>query len=294
MTMHRPSLLAGLVVLTVASLDAARDRPWPAPPPPQGQTQPPPQGPPQGQGGRGQRQAPSRDRAPLPQGAGSISGRVLTADTGRPVKRARVTVAGGSRGGRTTTTDDQGRHQIADLSAGTYTVTGSKSGFVDAVYGQRRPQQPGTPLTLADAQAAADIDLRLTRGGVITGRVLDEDGEALARALVTVQRYQYVRGERQLTPAGGDQTDDRGQYRVFGLPPGDYYVSATAGGLAQAIGRGLQQLAAGIGALGGGRGGARGSAEEGSRRWARRTIPNRQATRQRITPASSAHPRLAR
>ena len=57
---------------------------------------------------------------------------------------------------------------------------------------------------------------------------MDEDGEALPRALVTVQRYQYVGGERQLTPAGGDQTDDRGQYRVFGLPPGDYYVSATA------------------------------------------------------------------
>jgi len=42
---------------------------------------------------------------------------------------------------------------------------------------------------------------------VITGRVLDEDGEALARAIVTVQRYQYLRGDRQLTPAGGDQTD---------------------------------------------------------------------------------------
>ena len=112
-------------------------------------------------------------------------------------------------------------------------------------------------MTVADAQAAANIDLRLTRGGVITGHVVDEDGEALARALVTVQRYQYVRGERQLTPAGGEQTDDRGQYRVFGLPPGDYYVSATAGGLAQMLGRGLQQLAAGIGGLAGGRGGPR-------------------------------------
>jgi hypothetical protein len=104
---------------------------------------------------------------------------------------------------------------------------------------------------LADGQAAANIDLRLTRGGVITGHVADEDGEALPRALVTVQRYQYVRGERQLQPVGGDQTDDRGQYRVFGLPPGDYFVSASAAGLDQIIGRGIQQLAAGIGALGG-------------------------------------------
>src|SRR4029077_5065232 len=65
----------------------------------------------------------------------------------------------------------------------------------------------------------------------------------------------------QLMPAGGDQSDDRGQYRVFALPPGDYYVSATASGLADMLGRGgLQQLAAGLGAIGGGRGGRGGFA----------------------------------
>src|SRR5262249_4812960 len=92
------------------------------------------------------------------------------------------------------------------------------------------------------------------RGGVITGRLGDEDGEPLPRALVSVQRYHYVRGERQLTTAGSDQTDDRGQYRVFGLPPGEYYVSASAAGLGDPIGRGLQ-LALGAGAGRGGRGG---------------------------------------
>ena len=215
------------------------------------------------QRGRGQGRAvrqPARDRAVLPKGTATISGRVLAADSGRPVKRARVAVtgaaAGGGRGGGLATTDDQGRYTVADLAAGSYSVTAAKSGFVDAVYGQRRPLQPGQPLQIADGQTASNVDLRLTRGGVITGRIVDEDGEALARALVTVQRYQYIRGERQLTPAGGDQTDDRGQYRVFGLPPGDYFVSASATGLGELIGRGLQQLAAGIGAPpGGGRGG---------------------------------------
>jgi len=261
MAMHHPSLIAALFALMIASGLAQQ--------PSGGQTQPPPQGQGQLRGGQGpggpdQRQIQTRDRAQPPQGKGSIAGRVLTADTGRPVKRARVTVSGGGRGGRTTTTDDLGRYQVADLGAGTYTITGSKNGFADSVYGQRRPQQPGTPVTIADAQAAANIDLRLTRGGVVTGHVLDEDGEALARALVTVQRYQYVRGERQLAPAGRDQTDDRGQYRVFGLPPGEYYVSATAGGLFQLIGRGLQQLAAGLEGLGarGGRGGAAGALAE--------------------------------
>jgi Carboxypeptidase regulatory-like domain len=217
--------------------------------------QQPPQ--PQGQGGRGGNQQQARDRAQAgtPEGTSSIAGRVLAADTGRPVKRARVTVSAGGRGSKSATTDDQGRYQIAALAAGAYTITASKTGFVDSVYGQRRPLQPGTPLTLGDAQAAPNVDLRLVRGGVITGRVADEDGEPLARALVTVQRYQYVRGERQLTPAGGDQTDDRGQYRVFGLPPGDYYVSASTVGLGELLGRGLQQLAAGLAGGRGGRGG---------------------------------------
>src|SRR5439155_10393652 len=187
-----------------------------------------------------------------PQGTAVIAGRVVAADTGRPIKRARVMVSAGGRQARATTTDEQGRFRITDLMGGSYTITASRTGFVDAVYGQRRPLQPGTAIQLADGQELATIDLRLVRGGVITGRVLDEDGEPLARAVVTVQRYQYVRGERQLSPAGGDQTDDRGQYRVFGLPAGDYYVSADAASLTRAFGRGFQPFAS---AGGGGRGG---------------------------------------
>jgi hypothetical protein len=249
MTNLRAAVLAGLVTMSLASLVAQEP---PAAQPPAGQGR--------GQGRGGQAQRMPRDRAAVPKGTATIAGRVLTADTGRPVKRARVavtgTVAGGGRGGRTVMTDDQGRYRIAELAAGAYNVSASKTGFVDAVYGQRRPLQPGTPVQLADGQSAGTIDLRLTRGGVITGRVVDEDGEALARALVTVQRFQYVRGERELVAAGGDQTDDRGQYRVFGLPPGEYFVSASASGLSELLSRGLQQLAAGLG--GGGRGGGRG------------------------------------
>lgn len=251
--MRKVSLLAALLALTVGSGFAQQpSQPPTSAPPAQGQAR-----------GGGQGPAQPRDRVQVTPGTAAISGRVLTADTGRPIKRARVAISGGGRGGRTAITDEQGRYRVAELAAGTYTVTASKTGFVDAIFGQRRPQQPGTPIALVDAQDAANVDLRLTRGGVITGHVFDEDGEPLARAVVTAQRYQYVRGERQLTPAGGDQTDDRGQYRVFGLPPGDYYVSATAGGLAQLIGRGLQQLAAGI-AAGGGRGGPAGGRAGGA------------------------------
>src|SRR5947208_3790883 len=118
---------------------------------------------------------PARDIAPAqPQGTAGLAGRVVTADTGRPVKRARVIVSAGGRQSRATTTDEQGRFRITDLLAGSYTITASRTGFVEAVYGQRRPLQPGTPVTLADGQEIAAIDLRLVRGGVITGRVIDE------------------------------------------------------------------------------------------------------------------------
>jgi protocatechuate 3,4-dioxygenase beta subunit len=256
--MNRFTAIAVVLVLAMASGYAQQQ------PPPQGQTS---QSGRQGRGGAGQGAAgqgvpqgaePPRDtKTTTAPATSSITGRVVTADTGRPLKRAQVMISGTGRGGRGATTDDQGVYSITSLSAGSYTVSASKNGFVDAIYGQRRPLQPGTPIQLLDNQQATNIDLRLIRGGVITGRVLDEDGEPLMRAVVSIQRYQYLQGNRQLTPAGADQTDDRGVYRVFGLPAGDYYVSASVSGLGQIVGRGLQQLAMGAGAFGpgGGRGG---------------------------------------
>jgi len=163
-----------------------------------------------------------------------IAGRVVAADTGRALRHARVVAGGGGRP-HAASTDEQGRYRITGLTAGSYIVSAAKSGFVDGAFGQRRSSGTGTPVELADAQQAANIDIKLARGGIVTGHVLDEEGEPLARAVVTVLRQQYVRGQKQLTPAGTDQTDDRGQYRVFGLPPGDYFVSANAGGVEQGV-----------------------------------------------------------
>jgi len=208
----------------------------PAPPQasqPQSQVQGRGQG--RGPGAAGGRRgaAPQRD-VTTPAGTGVIAGRVVAADTGRALRHARVVAGGGGRP-HAASTDEQGRYRITGLTAGSYIVSAAKSGFVDGAFGQRRSSGTGTPVELADAQQAANIDIKLARGGIVTGHVLDEEGEPLARAVVTVLRQQYVRGQKQLTPAGTDQTDDRGQYRVFGLPPGDYFVSANAGGIEQGV-----------------------------------------------------------
>lgn len=203
--------------------------------------------------------AQQKDVAPTP--TGRIGGRVVTADTGRPVKRARVFVTAAELpGGRGVFTDDSGVFDLTELPAGRYTLTVSKSGFVSLAYGQRRPLQAGTPLQLGDGEQLKGVEFRLPRGGVISGRVVDEDGEPVPGAMVRVMRYQYLQGDRRLTPAGTAQTDDRGQYRVWGLMPGDYYVNALTR-LPGLGGRGFGPL--GDGPLGGGPGAGPGGGPAG-------------------------------
>jgi carboxypeptidase family protein len=177
----------------------------------------------------------------------------MAADSGRPLKRARVFInAAELDGGRGLLTDDAGVFDFTELPAGRYTVAVSKSGFVSLSYGQRRPLQAGTPLQLGDGQQLRNVDFQLPRGSVIGGRVADEDGEPMAGVAIRVMRYQYLQGERRLMPAGGGQTDDKGQFRVWGLMPGDYYVNATSrGGFPGGFGPGGR---GGFGGRGGGPG----------------------------------------
>ena len=104
----------------------------------------------------------------------------------------------------------------------------SKSGFVTMQYGQSRPFEPGRPIELAEAQVMEKADVALPRGSAVSGRILDEFGEPVADASVTAMRMQYAGGKRRLVPSGrSSTTNDLGQFRLFGLPPGEYYVSAT-------------------------------------------------------------------
>ena len=173
---------------------------------------------------------PARDTsAPDPTtGSTALSGRVLASDTGGVVKRATVRLAGQDTPDRQTVqTDDNGRYLFTDLRTGRYTVTVSKAGFITLAYGQQHPRQPPLPIRIDAGRELRDVDIALPRGSVITGYVVDEDGEPMARAVVQVLRFGYRQGRRQLEPAGADQADDRGQYRVFDLEPGEYYVGVT-------------------------------------------------------------------
>src|SRR5688572_33006071 len=93
--------------------------------------------------------APPRDVAPRPAATGTaiVRGRVLT-QAGTPLRRAMVTISEGALR-RQTTTDIDGKYQFAELPAGRFSLNASKAGYVGLQYGQRRPNQPGTPVVVA-------------------------------------------------------------------------------------------------------------------------------------------------
>ena len=156
----------------------------------------------------------------------AISGRV-TAETGAPLRRAEVRAT--SNGGLTrfTTTDTDGRYVVRDLPAGAFTLHISKSGFVPLYFGQRRPFERRTTLQLVPGTRVS-ADVRLPRAGAITGRIVDRTGEPVMGVRVQALRRRMVEGVRGLQATGAaDTTDDQGSYRVYGLPPGEYYVAAT-------------------------------------------------------------------
>ncbi|MGQ0737420.1 MAG: MSCRAMM family protein [Acidobacteriota bacterium] len=160
------------------------------------------------------------------QGTAILRGYVVAADTGSPLRRAMVRATSqDGRGGGLTTTDAQGRFEIAGLAAGRYSLSVSKAGYVTMAYGQRRADQQGTTLEILDRQVVEKIAFSLPRGGVIAGTVTDEFGDPIAGAQVSALRYRYVNGARRLQSSGTATTDDQGSFRVFGLAPGTYYVS---------------------------------------------------------------------
>jgi len=178
-------------------------------------------------GGRGPGDFFRGGRFELPAGTAIIRG-VVTSDAGAPVRRAQVRANGsGMPGARVTTTDAQGRFELRDLPAGRWTVSASKPGFVTQRYGQRRPFETVSPLEVADGQRV-DANFSLLRGGVINGRVQDDLGDPVANVRVMVQRRQMIEGRRRMVNVGvTDETDDTGAFRLYGLAPGEYYVSAT-------------------------------------------------------------------
>jgi hypothetical protein len=175
-------------------------------------------------------QGPPRDNAqPKAAGTATIRGHIVAADTGQPLRKAQVRITSGElRENRMTSTDADGKFEFKEVIAGRYSVNASKGSYVALQYGQLRPFEPGKPLEILAGQTIEKVDFALPKGAILTGRVLDEFGDPLPDAMVSVQRYQNMGGQRRLIPAGRtSMTNDVGEFRLFAVPPGQYYLSAT-------------------------------------------------------------------
>ena len=159
----------------------------------------------------------------------SIHGRITTADTGAPIRGAEVRLSMDGRFSRLVTTNGEGRYELRNLPAGVYKLIVSRTEFISLEFGQRRPFETAATITLGEGQAATG-NVALMRGGAIFGRVLDQFGDPSVGTRVQALRVGTENGRRRLLTVGaGDQTDDIGAFRLYGLPPGDYYVTASTG-----------------------------------------------------------------
>jgi carboxypeptidase family protein len=164
-------------------------------------------------------------------GTAIIRGRIVAGDTGKPLRRARITLTAPELAGepRNTSTDADGRYEFADLPAGRYTLRVRRSGYLPLAYGQRRPREAAKPLQVLDKEIVERVDVALPRMSVISGRLLDEAGDPIEGVTVHAVRLMFRDGRRQLVPVGSpqDRSGDDGEFRLSGLAPGTYYVVAT-------------------------------------------------------------------
>jgi protocatechuate 3,4-dioxygenase beta subunit len=172
-------------------------------------------------------------QAPQPENAGppgSVRGQVVSA-AGEPLRKAEVVLRSlsGRSGVYSMTTDASGVFNLEGVAPGNYAVSAQRTGYVRQDAGARTTGRAATPpIVVGPGQAVTGVTITLVPHGVITGRVVDEDGEPMERVTIQVQRERWHRGRRQLLQVMQSFTNDLGEYRVAGLSAGRYYLSASA------------------------------------------------------------------
>lgn len=175
-------------------------------------------------------QAPPRDAAPAPAGDAVLRGRVIASDTGAPVRECSVVLMPRADRPLTARTDAQGRFVFRQVPAGSYRLranaTTPSARYLAGVYGGNDPRDIGKTIDIAATQVIEGLEIRLPRAAAFAGRVVDEFGEPVA--FVRVNALERVAGGEPRRSGGFmmNGTDDLGQFRVFGLMPGEYILVA--------------------------------------------------------------------
>ena len=154
----------------------------------------------------------------------SLQGNVVKEPVGDPLKKAIIEVIAENQeegGNYTATSDQDGHFKITDIQPGRYRIFVERTGYIEV--DEKRRRSEGMVISLAAGQDLKDQTLRMLAAGILTGRVLDEDGDPMANVEVTVLR----RKASAFEASGSAHTNDLGEYRIGGLLAGKYYVVAT-------------------------------------------------------------------
>ncbi len=157
-----------------------------------------------------------------------LKGMVVKLATSEPLRKAHLRLQSEDDKTRSVTvvTDENGLFEFKRVEPGRYNLTAMRVGYVSLPYGQRKPNDPGAILTLRPGQEMKDLLFRLVPSAIIAGRIYDDDGEALPGVSVTALREEYSKGKRELRSKSSAETNDLGEYRLYGLAPGHYFISA--------------------------------------------------------------------
>jgi hypothetical protein len=159
----------------------------------------------------------------------SLEGTVLDARAGAPIKDATLLLVNSTGTGvmGTTKTDEKGHFLFKDVETGQYVLLGEHPRYARQTYGSRNGLMGGTLLTLTAGLDMKELTFKLLPNGVVSGKVLDSDGEPIAKVLVAANKSMYQHGRRMLMPLATAMTNDLGEYRLANLAAGRYAISAT-------------------------------------------------------------------
>jgi hypothetical protein len=173
-------------------------------------------------------QPPARSIAIQQTGLGSIRGRVVAADTDAPLRNARVQITSAVGGVPAVFTDADGLFVIPSIATGQYRISATKPGYLATSFGARRFEDPGIQMAVAD-RAIDGIELRLPKSAAISGRIIDSRGDPVIGLPVTAEIHSTTDAKDVAVTAATTQTDDRGDYRLSGLPPRNVVVAVNVG-----------------------------------------------------------------
>jgi protocatechuate 3,4-dioxygenase beta subunit len=167
----------------------------------------------------------------VPETGGRVTGIVRRSDTGQPIPGAQVGLAAPGASldaamARAVSTDVNGRFTIKSISSGAYTLIAQADGYFSVTSDPTASPQVKRDVGIIDGQQTDVGSIELAPAGAVSGRISGPDGRPVIGAVVQAWRAAYVRGRLTFSVVKATPTDDLGEYRLFWLSPGDYYISS--------------------------------------------------------------------